>query len=84
MGCNCKSEKKLNNLNNKTIIKQAEYVVDVIIGSKTIEELNDLDKIEIMNMYSLLYPNSSGIPSVEESIVKIKHGIERYKIKYKR
>jgi len=84
-GCNCKrGNGTLNNLNVKTYIEQAKFVVETIIDAKPIEDLTDLDKVEIMGVYALLYPNSATTPSLEEAIIKIKEGIDRYTVKYKR
>lgn len=86
MGCNCKGGKKqiTNNLDNPDHIQNAKNIVESIINVKTIEELNDLDKIEIMTAYYGLYPSSSIRPSVEDAINQIKIGIEIYGTKYTR
>jgi len=84
-GCNCKrGGGTLNNLNNKDYIEQAIQVRDTIINVKTIDEYNDLDKIEIMNTYSLLYPKASGTPGLQDAINQILSGIDLYGRKYKR
>jgi hypothetical protein len=49
-----------------------------------IEDLNDLDKIEIMSAYGTLYPNSSATPSVEDAVNQIKTAIELFDVKYTR
>ena len=53
MGCNCGKGKKqiTNNLDNPDHIQNAKNIVESIINVKTIEDLNDLDKIEIMGAY---------------------------------
>ena len=86
MGCNCKGGKKqvMNNLDNPDNIANAKQVVESIINVKTIEDLNDLDKIEIMGAYYGLYPSSSIKPTVEDAINQIKIGIEIYGTKYTR
>jgi cobyrinic acid a,c-diamide synthase len=86
MGCNCKGGKKqiTNNLDNPDHIQNAKNIVESIINVKTIEDLNDLDKIEIMTAYYGLYPSSSIRPSVEDAINQIKIGIEIYGTKYTR
>ena len=52
--------------------------------NKTIEEIDDLDRVIIMETYKLLYPSSSATPSLEEAINQIKIGIEVYDVKYRR
>jgi hypothetical protein len=86
MGCNCGKGKKqvMNNLDNPDNIANAKQVVESIINVKTIEDLNDLDKIEIMGAYYGLYPSSSIKPTVEDAINQIKIGIEIYGTKYTR
>ena len=86
MGCNCKGGKKqvMNNLDNPDHIQNAKNIVESIINVKTIEDLNDLDKIEIMGAYYGLYPSSSIKPTVEDAINQIKIGIEIYGTKYTR
>jgi hypothetical protein len=86
MGCNCKGGKKqvVNNLDNPDHIQNAKNIVESIINVKTIEDLNDLDKIEIMGAYYGLYPSSSIKPTVEDAINQIKIGIEIYGTKYTR
>jgi len=85
MGCNCKRGKgTLNNLNNIDYINQAKYIVETIIDAKPREELTDLDKVEIMGVYSLLYPNASAVPGLDDAINNIKIGIDLYGRKYKR
>lgn len=85
MGCNCKRGKgTLNNLNSPDHIQSAQEVYNRIISVKTIEDLDDLDKVEIMGVYASLYPNSNGTPSIENAIEQIKSGIEMFKIKYGR
>jgi hypothetical protein len=85
-GCNCKGGRKqiTNNLDSPDHIQVGKNVFDSIISKKTIEDLNDLDKIEIMSAYGTLYPNSSATPSVEDAVNQIKTAIELYDVKYKR
>jgi len=59
-------------------------VFNSIISQKSIEDLNDLDKIEIINAYGTLYPNSSATPSIEDAINHIKTAIELFDVKYTR
>jgi hypothetical protein len=84
-GCNCKRGKgTLNNVNNPDYIQIAQEVFNRVISGKEIQDLNDLDKVEIMGVYSSLYPNSSGTPSIESAIEHIKVGIEMFNTKYGR
>ena len=84
--CNCKGGKKqiTNNLDSPDHIQVGKNVFNSIISKKMIEDLNDLDKIEIMSAYGTLYPNSSATPSIEDAINQIKTAIELYDVKYKR
>ena len=86
MGCNCKGGRKqiTNNLDSPDHIQVGKNVFNSIISQKTIEDLTDLDKIEIMGAYSTLYPNSSATPSIGEAINQIKTAIELYDVKYTR
>lgn len=83
MSCNCKRGKgTLNNLNNPDYIQIAQEVYNRVILGKTIEDLTDLDKIEIMGAYTSLYPNSKGTPTIESAIEHIRVGIEMFNQKY--
>ena len=87
MGCNCKkggTKQMVNNLNSPDHIRHAQEVYDRVISTKTIEEFNQYDKIEIMGSYATLYPASSVTPTLQDAIDKIKQGIELYNVKYKR
>ena len=86
MGCNCKGGKKqiTNNLDSPDHVQVGKNVFNSIISQKTIEDLNDLDKIEIMGAYATLYPNSSSTPNIGDAINQIKTAIELYDVKYTR
>jgi hypothetical protein len=86
MGCNCKGGRKqvINRLDSPDHIQVGKNVFNSIISQKTIEDLNDLDKIEIMGAYATLYPNASATPSIEDAINQIKTAIELYDVKYTR
>lgn len=86
MGCNCKGGRKqvTNNLDSPDHIQVGKNVFNSIISQKTTEDLNDLDKIEIMGAYATLYPNSSATPSIGDAINQIKTAIELYDVKYRR
>ena len=85
-GCNCKGGRKqiTNNLDSPDHIQVGKDVFNSIISKKMIEDLNDLDKIEIMSAYGTLYPNSSATPSVEDAVNQIKTAIELFDVKYTR
>jgi hypothetical protein len=74
----------INRLDSPDHIQVGKNVFNSIITQKTIEDLNDLDKIEIMSAYGTLYPNASATPSIEDAINQIKMAIELYDIKYTR
>ena len=84
--CNCKGGKKqiTNYLDSPDHIQVGKNVFNSIISQKMIEDLNDLDKIEIMGAYATLYPNSSSTPGIEDAINQIKTAIELYDVKYTR
>ena len=84
--CNCKGGKKqiTNNLDSQDHIQVGKNFFNSIISKKTIEDLDDLDKIEIMSAYGTLYPNSSAQPSIEDAINQIKTAIELFDVKYTR
>jgi hypothetical protein len=86
MGCNCKGGKKqiTNNLDSQDHIQVGKNVFNSIISKKTIEDLDDLDKIEIMSAYGTLYPNSSATPNIGDAINQIKTAIELFDVKYTR
>lgn len=86
MGCNCKSGKvqKLNNLQSIDHLKLAVEVYDEVIKDRDTSTFNDLDKVQIMDVYKSLYPNATGIPSLEEAINAIMSAINIYQQKYVR
>ena len=86
MGCNCKGKggkQVINNLNSYDHLVVANNTLNDIINKKDFNEYDDLDKLEIMSCYSLLYPNSSVSPGIDDAIIKIKDAVEYGKIKYK-
>ncbi len=74
----------MNNTLSSDHVQIAKDVFSRIISQKTIEDLTDLDKVEIMGAYATLYPNASATPSLENAINEIKIGIELYDTKYRR
>ena len=86
MGCNCKGGRKqvTNNLDSPDHIQVGKNVFNSIITQNPIEDLNDLDKIEIMGAYATLYPNSSATPNIGDAINQIKTAIELFDVKYTR
>lgn len=85
MSCSrCGKKKVMNNLRNVDYINEAKQTYKDVIMNKSIEELDDLDKVLIMDTYNKLYPSSSATPSLEDAINQIKIGIEVYDVKYRR
>ena len=84
--CNCKGGKKqmVNRLDSPDHIQYAKEVYNRVVSSKTTQEFNDLEKVEIIGAYATLYPSSSQTPSIEEAIKQIKQGIELYDVRYTR
>ena len=74
----------MNNISSIDHVQIAKDVFNSIISQKTIEDLTDLDKIEIMGAFASLYPNASATPSIENAINEIKIGIELYDTKHRR
>lgn len=84
MGCNCKRGKKvINNLDSPDHINEAKKVYQTL-STKTIDEYDDFDKLDVQRIYLSLYPNSNGIASLESMIGNIKTAIEIYDVKYRR
>ena len=73
-----------NNLSSPDHIQYGKDVYNRVVVPNTTKEFNDLDKVEIMQAYGSLYPNSSVTPSLDDAISKIKEGIELYDVKYTR
>ena len=86
MGCNCKKGTKqvINNVYNVDVVNYAKEIYERILLSKTIDELNDVDKVEVMGAYASLYPSSSVTPTMEDAINQIRIGIELYALRTKR
>lgn len=89
MGCACKGgkSKPLNNVNNQDTLKVVNEIYNRVLVGKEISELNDFDKLETFNAYSMLYPNSSQQPDITDAINKITHALQFLvvnKIKVKR
>jgi len=74
----------INNLDSPDHIQIAKNIYERVILQGNINTYTDLDKIEIYRAYNTLYPNSSGVPSLEDAIKQISTGIQVYGIKYKR
>ncbi len=85
MGCNrCKQKQMVNRLDSPDHIALAKNVYETIILAKTINEYDDLDRLEIHRAFDTLYPNASAVPSLEDAINQIRIGLEVYGTKYKR
>jgi len=78
MGCNCKGgkSKPLNNINNQDTLKIVKEIFDRVVSGRDISEFNDFDKLEVINAYSMLYPNSSQQPDITDAINKITHALQ--------
>ena len=74
----------VNRLDSPDHIQYAKEVYNRVVSTKTTQEFNDLEKVEIIGAYATLYPSSSQTPSVEEAIKQIKQGIELYDVRYTR
>lgn len=84
MSCGCKKKKQvLNNISSREHIEIAKEVNTRVILGSDISNYTELDKIEIMGVFSSLYPNAKGTPSLEEAIKLIQHGISTYDVKRK-
>jgi len=83
-GCNCKGgkAKPLNNVNNQDTLKIVKEIFDGVISGKDVNDLTDLDKLEILNAYSMLYPNSSQKPDINNAIGHINQALQ-FLVKYK-
>lgn len=78
MGCNCKKPQVLNNLKSKDHLKLASETYNTTIKNKSIEELDDYDKIQIFNAFKSLYPNSSSLPTLDGAINHLKSAQDLY------
>ena len=80
MGCNCKGGKArvINNLNSSDHIDLAKGVQTRIILSKDRDAYSEEDKMDIMYAYKELYPNSSGIPNLDNAVDSINIAITNY------
>jgi len=83
-GCNCKGgkAKPLNNVDNQDTLKIVKEIFDGVISGKDVNDLSDLDKLEILNAYSMLYPNSSQKPDINNAIGHINQALQ-FLVKYK-
>ncbi len=77
MGCNCKGGKPqvLNNLDSKDHLNAAYEVYRDVIQTKTIEEMDDLDRKQVMFGFYTLYPNVKTEVSIEHAINTITSAI---------
>lgn len=84
MGCNCGrgKQKKLNQLDSIDHLKMAKEVNDNIISTKTFEELNEYDWLEIYTVWEQIYPYASNKPSKEQAIVDIQNAVAQLLLKY--
>lgn len=79
MGCNCKKNTQvLNNLNSKDHLQAAHEVYQDVILKKTEEELDDLDKKQILFGFYTLYPNVKIEVSIPHAINSITSAIQAH------
>lgn len=84
MGCNCgKKPKVINNTKNQQILNEVKAAFDGIMLNKTIEELDDFDKLELVSLWRLLYPAAQGTPDIPKVIHDIETSMQFLKVKYK-
>ena len=78
--CNCKHGKatKLNNLDSKDHLKLASQTYLNIVKVKTIEEMDDFDKQDVISVYMSLYPNQKIKPTLEQAVVQLENAHVRY------
>lgn len=78
--CGCKhgKGKKLNNLDSKDHLKLASETYLNIVKVKTIEEMDDFDKQDVINVYMSLYPNQKIKPTLEQAVVQLENAHVRY------
>ena len=77
MGCNCKKNTQVyNNLNSKDHLQAAYEVYEDVIRSKSEEDMDDLDKKQILFGFYTLYPNVKTEVSISHAISSIKSAIE--------
>ena len=84
MGCNCKNPQVLNNLWSEDHLRLAKDVFDRIISKKSIEELDDFDKMEIFSVYKQIWPNTKTQPEISNAIFMITDAKEMLRNKVKR
>lgn len=82
MGCNCKRKNQvINNLSVPSYVNMAIAIWNEVKDTP-FNEITDDQFAEMYRVYSIIYPNSKGIPSKEE-IVPIINKITQYKVKRK-
>lgn len=78
MGCNCKKPQVLNNLKSKDHLRLASETYNTTIKNKTIDQLDDFDKLQIFNAFKSLYPRAASLPSLTDAINHLKQAQELY------
>lgn len=82
MGCNCKRGKgTLNNLKSKDHLKIAYDFYEESLKDINEENLDDLMKLEIWQVFQSLYPNIKYHPDYNLMIREIKDAANRYNSK---
>jgi hypothetical protein len=84
MGCNCKKPQVLNNLWSEDHLRLAQDVFERIITKKSIDEFDDLDKLEIFSVYQQIWPNAKIQPEISNAVFMITEAKEMLKTKNRR
>ena len=81
MACKCGKGRaqKLNNLDSKDHLKVAHYYFNTTLSNKTLEEMDDLYKVELKFVFNQIYPNASIQDNFDLMIREIGLASERYK-----
>lgn len=81
MACKCGKgkAKALNNLKSKDHLKVAYDYYHSTLKQKTLEQMDDLDKVELKFVFSQIYPNASITDNYELMIQEISFAAQQYK-----
>ena len=78
MGCNCKKEQKLNNLDSKDHLQIVFDTYDSLVKDRESEEYDDAEKNVIINAYRAVYPNIRIELTFEAALNEVKNIYTRY------
>lgn len=76
MGCNCKKPQVLNNLKSVDHLRLATETYEQVALSKSIEEYDDFDKMQVFNAFKSLYPNAKNLPTLNDAVGHLKNARE--------